>query len=198
MAPSSGRGCELKLAPHQLAHTDELTLIARARAGADANAFGELVRRHQSQVRVFLLRLCRDPASADDLAQDCFVHAWNKLASYRGDGAFAGWLLRIAWTTFLQFKRRSDRYREVVEQAGRELADAMTVRPVDETGDLDKLMAVLGEEERAVMILSYALGMSHSEISRTVDTPVGTIKSIIHRSKEKIRHNFEIEDHQYG
>ncbi len=144
------------------------------------------------------MRLCRDPATADDLAQDCFLHGWEKLASFRGDGAFGGWLMRIAWTTFLQSKRRSDRYREVVSEVGREDGAAATVDPIDETADLDKLLAVLTEDERAVMILSYALGMSHREISETVNNPVGTVKSIIHRSKVKIRHNFELENHQYG
>ena len=147
---------------------------------------------------MFLLRLCRDSATADDLAQDCFLHAWEKLASFRGDGAFAGWLMRIAWTTFLQSKRRSDRYREVVTQVGREDGAAAIVDSADETADLDKLLAVLTEDERAVMILSYALGMSHREISETVNNPVGTVKSIIHRSKVKIRHNFELENHKYG
>ena len=92
---------------------------------------------------MFLLRLCRDSATADDLAQDCFLHAWEKLASFRGDGAFAGWLMRIAWTTFLQSKRRSDRYREVVTQVGREDGAAAIVDSADETADLDKLLAVL-------------------------------------------------------
>lgn len=162
------------------------------------DAFGELVRRHQSQVRLFLLRLCRDPSQADDLAQDAFLHAWQKLASYRGDGAFVGWLLKIAWTTFLQARRRNDRYREVVEQAAREQDDRAALQPSEEVGDLDRLLAVLGEEERAVMILSYGLGLSHREISETSGLPVGTVKSIIFRGKEKIRQDFEIEHHQSG
>jgi DNA-directed RNA polymerase specialized sigma24 family protein len=48
------------------------------------------------------------------------------------------------------------------------------------------------------MILSYACGLSHREIGDTAGMPVGTVKSIIHRGKQKIRDNFEIEDHQYG
>ena len=156
------------------------------------------MRRHQSQVRLFLLRLCREPAEADDLAQDAFMHAWNKLDGYRGDGTFIGWLLRIAWTTFLQARRRGDRYREVVERAA--LADPAegVQQPVDEVGDLDKLLAVLGEEERAIMILSYGLGLSHREIGEATGLPVGTIKSIIFRGKQKIRQDFELERHQTG
>ncbi len=68
----------------------------------------------------------------------------------------------------------------------------------DEITDLDRFMAVLTEQERAVMIMSYACGMSHKEISESADLPVGTVKSIIFRGKEKIRDRFEINDHQHG
>lgn len=173
-------------------------LIADVLVRKNTDAFGELVRRHQSQVRTFLLRLCRDPALADDLSQDCFIHAWDKLAGYRGDGSFIGWLMRIAWTTFLQSKRKTDRYREVVDQAAHSDPGQQMTQPAHEVSDLDRLLSVLSEEERSIMILSYACGMSHREIGETTSLPVGTIKSIIHRGKEKIRKDFEIPNHQHG
>ena len=85
----------------------DIDLVARVVAQQDADAFGELVRRHQSQVRNFLRKLTRDPSLADDLAQDAFLHAWNKLHTFRGKGSFIGWLLKVAYTTFLQSKRKS-------------------------------------------------------------------------------------------
>ena len=84
-------------------------LVARAVSGQDAAAFGELVRRHQSHVRNFLRKLSRDYVLADDLAQDAFLHAWNKLHTFTGQGSFIGWLLKVAYTTFLQSKRKSNR-----------------------------------------------------------------------------------------
>lgn len=175
-------------------------LVTRVVAKHDANAFGELVRRHQSQVRNFLRKLSRDYVLADDLAQDAFLHAWDKLHTYTGQGTFIGWLLKVAYTTFLQSKRKSNRYSEVMAQMGKD-ADAQGTRytqDADEVTDLDKFLAVLTEEERAIMILSYACGLSHREIGNTTNQPVGTIKSIIFRGKEKIRESFGIEDHQYG
>lgn len=166
----------------------------------DTEAFGELIRRHQSQVRNFLRRLCADHALADDLAQDCFLHAWDKLHTYSGRGSFIGWLLKVAYTTFLQSKRRSNRYSEILQQAGH-VADAESrsyTLPSEDVSDLDKLLAVLSEQERAVMIMSYACGLSHRDISVATDQPVGTIKSIIFRGKEKIRKNFGIEDYKHG
>lgn len=168
-------------------------------AQVDARAFGELVRRHQSHVRNFLRRLARDPDVADDLAQDTFVHAWDRLHTFSGSGSFIGWLLKVAYTTFLQSKRRSSRYGEVLDSVR---ADAGTGEPASgvnaEIGDLDRLLAVLTEEERVVMIMSYAFGLSHREIGEATNQPVGTVKSIIYRGKEKIRERFDIEHHQTG
>ncbi len=166
----------------------------------DADAFGELVRRHQSRVRNFLRKLTRDFALADDLAQDAFLHAWDRLHTYRGQGSFVGWLLKVAYTTFLQSKRKTSRYGEILEALGQDAA-ARAGRFAAESAeitDLDRFLAVLTEEERAVMILSYACGLSHREIGDVAKLPVGTVKSIIFRGKEKIRDSFDIEDHQYG
>ena len=128
------------------------------------------------------------------------MHAWDKLHTFIGRGSFIGWLLKVAYTTFLQSKRRSNRYAEILEQIGQESATPDNRQAVasDEIGDLDKFLAILTEEERAVMILSYACGLSHREISDAADLPVGTVKSIIFRGKEKIRESFEIKDHQHG
>lgn len=166
----------------------------------DTAAFGELIRRHQSQVRNFLRKLAKDPVAADDLAQDCFMHAWDKLTSYSGRGSFIGWLLKVAYTTFLQSKRKSKRYAEVIEEAGH-VADAESrsyTSPTEYVSDLDMLLAVLTEQERVIMVMSYACGLSHREISDATEQPVGTVKSIIFRSKEKIRTRFGIKDHKHG
>jgi len=122
------------------------------------------------------------------------MHAWDKLQTYSGRGSFIGWLLKVAYTTFLQSKRKSKRYAEILESAG-QVADQegrSMVQPLDEVTDLDKYLAVLTEEERAIMVMSYACGLSHREM------PVGTVKSVIFRGKEKIRNSFDIKDHQHG
>ena len=175
-------------------------LVARIVSHNDTQAFGELIRRHQSHVRNFLRKLTGDTALADDLSQDCFLHAWDKLSTYSGHGTFIGWLLKVAYTTFLQSKRRSKRYAEILTEVG-QVAEAESksyTQANEEVTDLDKLLAILEEEERAIMIMSYACGLSHREIGAATDKPVGTIKSVIHRSKEKIRSGFELKRYQHG
>ena len=175
-------------------------LVARVVSAQDTAAFGELVRRHQSQVRNFLRKLAGDVTLADDLAQDCFMHAWDKLQTFSGRGTFIGWLLKVAYTTFLQSKRKSKRYAEILQKAGHaaDMESRSHTMQSDEVTDLDKFLAVLSEEERAIMVMSYACGLSHREISDATEMPVGTVKSVIFRGKEKIRTSFDIKDHQHG
>ena len=175
-------------------------LVARVVSAQDTAAFGELVRRHQSQVRNFLRKLAGDMTLADDLAQDCFMHAWDKLQTFSGRGTFIGWLLKVAYTTFLQSKRKSKRYAEILQEAGHaaDMESRSHTMQSDEVTDLDKFLAVLSEEERAIMVMSYACGLSHREISDATEMPVGTVKSVIFRGKEKIRTSFDIKDHQHG
>lgn len=127
--------------------TEDGLAIQRARAG-DAAAFDILVRRHQSQVRAFLLRLTGGRhALADDLAQDTFLLAWRKLGQFRDDGAFIGWLLRIAWSRFLMEARRC-KWDPLSD------ADIGAVDPrqghVDRL-DLERAMARLAPVERAAL-----------------------------------------------
>jgi RNA polymerase sigma-70 factor (ECF subfamily) len=173
-------------------------LVALAVASQDTAAFGELIRRHQSQVRNFLRKLTGDVVAADDLAQDCFLHAWDKLQTYSGRGSFIGWLLKVAYTTFLQSKRKSKRYAEVMDEVGYAAELETRSYSAEEVTDLDKLLAVLTREERAIMVMSYACGLSHREIGEATGLPVGTVKSVIFRGKDKIRTSFDIKDHQHG
>ena len=179
---------------------DDNEFVAQVLAQQDSAAFGELVRGHLSQVRNLLRKLTRDFVLVDDLAQDAFLHAWDKLHTYRGQGTFIGWLLKVAYTAFLQSKRKSSRYSEILEQVGHnaEAGGGQQVQQSADVSNLDKFLAVLTEEERAVMSLSYACGLSHREIGDAANMPVGTVKSVIYRGKEKIRESFDIEDHQYG
>ena len=186
--------------PATLLEGEDRYLVALAVASQDTAAFGELIRRHQSQVRNFLRKLTGDISAADDLAQDCFIHAWDKLQTYSGRGSFIGWLLKVAYTTFLQSKRKSKRYAEVLDEAAyvAQTESRSYTQDSDEVSDLDKLLAVLTQEERAIMVMSYACGLSHREIGEATGMAIGTVKSVIFRGKGKIRTSFDIKDHQHG
>ena len=163
-------------------------LIARSIVGDDRNAFGELVRRHQSCVRNFLRQLTGgDAAQSDDLAQDTFVQAYRSLARYRGESRFATWLLGIARNQFRNARRRD--FFRAEEPAPEELSDggADPVRAVELRHDLASALRRLNPDERMALHLAYDQGLSHPEIAVVAGWPIGTVKTNIARGKEKLR-----------
>ena len=152
-------------------------------ARGDAASFGLLVRRHQSQVRGFLLRVTGGRhALADDLAQETFLEAWNKIAQFRGEGSFAGWLLGIAWSRVLMDARR----RKLSSLAGMDEPSADPSFDHMARLDLEKAFARLSEPERAALTTCYTLGFSNDEAARMLKMPLGTLKSHIARGREKL------------
>jgi RNA polymerase sigma-70 factor (ECF subfamily) len=161
-------------------------LIARALSREDRHAFGELVRRYQSPVRAFLSRMTRgDGHSADDLAQETFLKAWQKLPAYRGGSRFSTWLFGIALNEFRGMARRR-----------KELAlDEIESLPLEPSAcydgnlslDLTEALKLLNTDERATIILCCQNGLSHQEAAQVLSCPLGTVKTNILRGKEKLR-----------
>jgi RNA polymerase sigma-70 factor (ECF subfamily) len=163
---------------------DEDRLVWQAARG-DAAAFARLVRLHQSRLRGFLRRLAKGDASlADDLAQETFLEAWRKLAQFRGEGSFAGWLLRIAWTRCLMEARR--RKLEPLDVAAETLGVSEDCN-MDARLDIESAMRKLSPGERAGLTLCYALGYSNEEASAILEMPPGTLKSHIARGRAKLK-----------
>jgi RNA polymerase sigma-70 factor (ECF subfamily) len=187
----------------RLGQVSDEALAAEAAACRDAEAFAELVRRHQGRVRGYLGKITGNPALADDLAQDTFIRAWDRLSSFRGSGHFAGWLMKIAHNEFLQTLRKSARDARLEERLGREAAEpelpsTLGGRPDEGVTDLPRFLAVLSDDERAVLVLSYACGCSHAEIVEITGLPLGTVKSHIHRGRARVREAFGLEEAAHG
>lgn len=171
--------------------TDE-ELVADVVATSDSASFELLVNRHHAKVRNWLRQLSSNPALADDLAQDVFIVAWRRISSFRGAGTFSGWLMKIAYNTYLQTQRRQRREREINEQLLREY-DPVCADDSDRRTEVMSVLSVLTQQERVVMILCYAHGYSHAEIAEIVDIPLGTVKSHIRRGRLKILDRFRPE-----
>ena len=163
-------------------------LIARVVVADDRAAFGTLVQRHQSAVRHFLRHLTRgDTALADDLAQETFVQAWRGLARFRGEASFVTWLLGIAHNHWRNAQRRRRDHASLDDPAHVE-ATVPTLAPLlDLQQDLAAAMQQLDADERLALHLAYQQGLSHGEIAALLDRPLGTVKTQLARSKEKLR-----------
>ena len=166
---------------------EDAPLIARVVADDDRHAFATLVRRHKSAVRGFLLRLCcGDGALADDVAQETFLRAYQRIGTYRSEGKFDSWLFSIAYRAFASEKRRRHWSAEELKEAPEAVEPG--VRQANETAvDIARAMRQLREPERACLSLCYQWGMSHQEMANVLDYPVGTVKTHIARGKAKLR-----------
>jgi RNA polymerase sigma-70 factor (ECF subfamily) len=166
-----------------LASAHDLELVALGKAG-DRPAFGELVRRHGSAVRALLRRMGADGASADDLAQDAFLSAFEQIAEFRGEGAFRTWVSRIAARMYARRWRRDARADQLTENTGE---DASPGFGADARIDLDDALKSLTEAERVCVSLCYGVGLSHSEAAAALNAPLGTVKSHVKRGLDKLR-----------
>jgi RNA polymerase sigma-70 factor (ECF subfamily) len=151
-----------------------------ARAGSHQD-FSRLVAAHQGALRAFLRRLCANAAEADDLAQETFVFAWEKIARFDPARAFRPWLFAIAWRKYRQSKRSWLR-RLRREQAAAPMEDSFTPDP-GLCLDLDAALKGLAPEARAAVLLCLGCEFSHAEAARALEIPLGTVKSHIARAK---------------
>jgi RNA polymerase sigma-70 factor (ECF subfamily) len=162
-------------------HDVELAGLA---AAGDRAAFGELVRRHGSAVRGLLRRMGAQPSTADDIAQDAFLTAFERVAEFRGEGTFAAWVKRIAARLYVRRWRKDSRMTEEVEQDDE--GHGGEVSTVDRI-DLDEAMKSLSDQERLCVSLCYGAGLSHAEAAETIGAPLGTVKSHVKRGLDKLR-----------
>ena len=162
-------------------------LVARVLANDDQHAFGELVRRHQSSVRGLLRQLTRtDLPLADDLAQEAFLRAYRKLASFRGEARFSTWLYRIAYNCFREDARKRKELVGLDDEQLHAEHDPQTVDPALRH-DLMHALNLLPLHERTAVVLCCQNGLSHDEASRVLEIPLGTVKTNVLRGREKLK-----------
>lgn len=175
--------------------SEEAAWIQQAQA-ADARAFEALYRMHIDKVYGLCLRMTGNISEAEDCAQEAFIQAWNKLAKFRGESAFATWLHRIAVNAVLgrmrKHKREQDRILAAAEisSAPASMADSGNLR------DLSDAVDRLPQGARHVFVLSAVYGYSHEEASGMLGIAVGTSKAQLHRarrllSQQLIKEGFE-------
>ena len=163
----------------------DVELCTHAATG-ERRAFGELVRRHGSAVRGVLRRMGAQAAEADDVAQDAFLTAFERIAEFRGEGTFAGWVRKIAARLYL---RRMQRDRRLGAFATDEIEDEPDLGggDADAAIDLDEALKVLGPAERLCVTLCFGAGLSHNEAAEALNLPLGTVKSHVKRGLDKLR-----------
>ena len=167
---------------------EEWRLVQAAKEG-DVSAFEQLYRNNERKIFGLCFRLASEPTLAEELTQDVFVRAWQKLSSFEGRSAFSSWLYPLAVNVALS-ERRTRRRRNDREMA----TDDPTVferpdRPAapDTEVDLERAVARLPPGARAVFVLHDVEGYRHEEIASMTGMAEGTSKAQLHRARKLLR-----------
>lgn len=166
----------------------ERALVERAKAG-DVAAFEELYRANAGRVFALCLRLCGDASLAEELVQDAFVRAWDRLGSFRGESAFATWLHPLAVNVALTERRsRRRRLARVFPTDDPGAFDrGVAPRPVETAVDLERALATLPPGAREIFVLHDVEGYRHEEIASSLGIAEGTSKGQLHRARLLLR-----------
>ncbi len=182
-----------------VADTSDLSLVRRVQRG-DKGAFDALVLKYQHKVVKLVMRYVRNPAEAEDVAQEAFIKAYRALPQFRGDSAFYTWLYRIAINTAknavvsrdrspVDFDLDAQNPDESYDMQSR-LKDSETPEGLvltDEIrGTVNSAIDALPEDLRTAIILRELEGLSYEEIAAAMGCPVGTVRSRIFRAREAI------------
>jgi RNA polymerase sigma-70 factor (ECF subfamily) len=183
-------GAVASLKPMTGKRDDDGDLVALARSG-DRSAFEKLYRRHRNRVYGLVWRLCGgDSALAEDMLQEAFIRAWNKLDSFRGESRFATWLHRLSVNVALSDRRirvkRLERETPLEGTAERTVAGEKDVYAGDRM-DLEQAISKLPERARTVLVLYDIEGYSHAEIAEIAGMAVGSSKAQLHRARKLVR-----------
>jgi len=167
-------------------------LVATAARG-DEGAFERLYRAHVGRVYALALRLADDAGHAEQLTQDVFVRAWERLASFRGESTFGTWLHRLAVNVILTDRRSAWRRTRRITPSG-DLIDLEPEARAPAPGvrlDLEQSIAGLPPGARTVFVLHDVEGYEHAEIAAMTGIAVGTSKAQLFRARRLLREALE-------
>ena len=190
-----------------LANLPDADVVALAQKGRET-AFRELIRRYERPVFSLIYRMVRDSTVSEDLAQDAFIKVLNHLDKYRPEFKFSSWLFKIANNVAIDHLRKRSlptisidgsphaRTAAEVEATSFDIADA-SENALDELASKELGSAIevaigkLRPEYRNCIMLRHVEGRSYEEIAATLDLPLGTVKTYIHRARHELREALE-------
>jgi RNA polymerase sigma factor (sigma-70 family) len=159
---------------------------SRAAAAGDAAAFERIYRRHAARIHTLCRRML-SPEEADDVTQDVFIRAWQKLALFRGDSAFGTWLYRLAINVILARRQSGARQRDRSDADAGVLPLAARRDRADLRVDFEAAIRTLPPGARDVFLLHDVEGYTHEEIAGMLNVAAGTSKSQLHRARTSLR-----------
>lgn len=190
-----------------LANLPDADVVRLAQDGREV-AFRELVRRYERPVFSLVYRMVRDREAAEDLAQDAFIKVLNHIDKYSPEFKFSSWLFKIANNVAIDYLRRrrldtvsldgsphaataAEAEASSIDVAARQ-ESALDELEARELGTaIERAVAQLRPMYRACIMLRHVEGRSYEEIAATLDLPLGTVKTYIHRARHELRRALE-------
>ncbi len=173
---------------------DEELAAAAAREGSDGPAFVAMVERFRQRVWQICYRLLENEADANDAAQEVFVRLFLHRTKFEGRSKYSTWVHGVAVRTCLTIRRgRGRRRRHENTTADETIAEQTAARPEAEAGlsmDLMRMLEILDEEDRAMLILKYAESYSYEELSEIFGLSVSACKMRVSRACDKVQERF--------
>ncbi|OGB99695.1 hypothetical protein A2V82_01115 [candidate division KSB1 bacterium RBG_16_48_16] len=161
----------------------ETVLLQRIKLG-DRGAAEKLIDAYYEQVYAFLFSFCKNKETAEDLTQETFIKVWNSLHGFSGASRASTWLYRIAYNTFIDWRRRQKTFYTLDERHDTPI-DAV---PFDDVAEkLFHNLRTLPEKQREVIVLHYQHDLTYGEIARILEIPQGTVKSRLNAALESLR-----------
>lgn len=166
--------------------------VQRAARG-DSAAFEQLYRDNVGRIYALCRRMTGNVAEAEEMTQEAFIRAWERLGSFRGDAAFSTWLHRLAANVVLSHHRVKARWRQrlVEDEDLSRHADPVDRAPRGTGIDIEEAIARLPEGAREIFILYDIEGYQHEEIADLTGLAVGTTKAQLHRARKLLRETLE-------
>lgn len=178
--------------------SEDAELVTGALAGSES-AFRELVLRYQRPVHGLILRMVRDRALAEDLAQEVFIKAFRALDTFDQRRKFSSWLFKIAHNTAIDQLRRRQVETVPLETPDEEKADLLALLPDPKGESPDTLLkrrslaeaigTAIGQlrvDYREVVVLRFQEGLAYEEIAEITGLPLGTVKTHLHRARKAL------------
>jgi len=169
----------------------DLELIQQIRAGSDAG-FEELMRRYKKPVLNFVYRLLGNATEADDVAQDAFVRAYQRLASYRPEEKFSTWLFTIARNAAIDRLRYRQRHPTApLDAAPEPFAVSNEVANRELGAQIAAAVQALPEDQRTALVLAEYHDMSYVEIAGIMRCSEKSVESRLYRAKQTLRQRLQ-------
>jgi RNA polymerase sigma-70 factor (ECF subfamily) len=154
--------------------------------GRRDRAFERLLSAYRGRVYRLALSFVREPADAEDLAQEAFVRLWRALPLYDGRAKFSTWLYVIARNACLNEVRRRGTHPTSPLDADAEPAAAPPPAPADRRLDCETLVEALPEPQRRIVRLFYLEERSYEQVATMLDMPINTVRSHLHRARKRL------------